>query len=367
MESLFSNFFSAVSGVCGHEATLHANFMHQLLRAGVPGPCIEREHPIGGKRVDLVVSAVCHHGTWSASDEVAIAFEFKGGAYNVRNALSDEIDADGYCADLDKLAPLAALGVECWFVCIDMAELGIALSSAATLRVAAQCARRKIHFAYQAQGDAHCLIARAGTKPVRVPLTHPAPATPATSSWRDCLPRLAPLLRQARFTEDTATGFVYHALQQVGLGATQLSLETYFRCATGVGRMQKRPDICVFDNRVAGRFNLYRGGDRTRSNDGIKIGNLRALIEIKGSNGASRASAQSFASQIAADIDKLSQWRDRFSASGYLPGGSSAVHPDYVMIAFDNRKVPLAAAALDELRAHAGRHAVDFHYMRIAP
>jgi hypothetical protein len=367
MESLFSAFFSAVSGVCGHEATLHANFMHQLLRAGVPGPCIEREHPIGGKRVDLVVLAECHNRIWSVSDEVAMAFEFKGGAYNVRNALSDEIDADGYCADLDKLAPFAVLGVECWFVCTDMAELGIALSPAATMRIAAQCARRKINFAYHAQGESYCLIAGAGSNPVRVPLKHSTQGTSAMPNWRDCLPRLAPLMRQARSTEDTATGFVYHALRQAGIGTTQLSLETYFHCEAGASRMQQRPDICVFDSPVAGRFNLYRGGDRTRSNDGIKIGNLRALIEIKGSNGASRASAKSFASQIAADIDKLAQWRNRFSASGYLPAGSSAVHPDYVMIAFDNRKVSLAAAALDELRAHAGRQAVDFHYLRIAP
>jgi len=131
--------------------------------------------------------------------------------------------------------------------------------------------------------------------------------------------------------------------------------------------MQKRPDICVFSERVAGRFNLYRGGDRKRPNDGVKIGNLRALIEIKGSNGACRVSAQAFATQITADIDKLTEWRMRFAASGYLLGGSAAIHPDYVMIAIDNRKVPLTAATLNDLRAHASRHAIDFHYLRVTP
>lgn len=367
MNTIFANFFSDVASVCGHEATLHANFMHQLLLDGVPSSCIEREHPVDGKRIDLVLSATRCDKAWAASEHVTAAFEFKGGAYNARNALYDEIDADGYCSDLDKLAPLARRGIECWFVCTDMVELGIALSPAARRRVADQCTRRGIHFAYHAQGQTSCTIARAGSAPVQVALAPARRAAVKVGRWQDCVPHLHPLLRQASFTEDTAAGMVYHTLQQAGFSATQISLETYFRCAKGSGRMQKRPDICVFSERVAGRFNLYRGGDRKRPNDGIKIGNLQALIEIKGSDGACRASAQAFATQIAADIDKLTEWRARFHASGYLPGGSAAIHPDYVMIAIDNRKVPLAAAAVDTLRARANRHAIVFHYLRVTP
>ena len=57
--------------------------------------------------------------------------EFKGGAYNTRTALRDTIDADGYCKDIGELVPLRQRGIECWFVCIDVVELGISLSSGA--------------------------------------------------------------------------------------------------------------------------------------------------------------------------------------------------------------------------------------------
>lgn len=367
MDNIFANFFSDVSAVCGHEATLHANFMHQLLLDGVPSGCIEREHAFDGKRVDLVLSATRRDGTWVDAGEVLVAFEFKGGAYNTRNALCDEINAEGYCSDLDKLASLRRRGIECWFVCTDMAELGVALSDAARLRVAAQCARRGIHFAYHAQDRSECTIARAGAGTARIPLRSAQRPSLRDPRWQDCMPALAPLLHKASFTEDTAAGIVYHALQEAGLGAGQVSLETYFCCAQGKGRMQKRPDICVFGDRVAGRFNLYRNGDRKRHNDGIKIGDLRALIEIKGSNGASRGSAQAFAVQIAADIEKLAEWRMRLDQSGYLPSAGAATHPDYVMIAFDNRKIPLATAMVDELHQQANHHAVQFHYLRVAP
>lgn len=367
METIFANFFSDVSTICGHEATLQANFMHQLLLDGLPCKSVAREYSIGGKPVDLVLSAERHDGAWGEGDAVIVAFEFKGGAYNVRNALRDEIDPDGYCSDMDKLVALRRRGIECWFVCVDMAELGIALSPAARQRVAAQCARRGIHFAYHAQDQDQCLIARAGSSFVHVALQLARPAAATQARWQDCLPRLTLLLRQASFTEHTATGLVYHALQQAGLGATRISLETYFSCAKGTGRMQKRPDICVFGDRVAGRFNLYRGGDSSRSNDGIKIGDLQSIIEIKGSDGASRVSEKAFAAQIASDIEKLAQWRSLFGASGYLPGGSEFVHPDYVMMVIDNRKIPLGLTSLEDLHRQAGLHAVNFHYMRVAP
>ena len=366
MENIFTAFFSDVSAVCGHEATLHANFMHHLLADGAPCEAVMREYRIGGKRIDLVLSAVQHDGAWTPCASPTMAFEFKGGAYNTRNALHDVIDADGHCPDLDKLAALRSEGLECWFVCSDMAELGIALSPWAQLQVAKQCARRGIHFAYHAQGQDRLLIARAGRPLQRPKLQATAPAVASHARWQDSLPLLAAMLSQSSFTEDTATGVVYHALQRSGFNARQVSLETYFKCARARGRMQDRPDICVFGNRVDGRFNLYRGGDPARSNDGIKIGNLQALIEIKGSDGTARTSERSFAALVSADIDKLRLWRARFEVSVYLPA-QAAARPDYVMIAVDNRKVPLSSSLLQDLAFQAGQQAVDFHYLRIAP
>lgn len=366
MENIFTAFFSDVSAVCGHEATLHANFMHHLLADGAPYTALMREHRMGGRRIDLVLSAVRHDGTWTACASPTTAFEFKGGAYGTRNALRDVIDADGYCPDLDRLVALRDEGLECWFVCSDMAELGISLSPGVQLQVATQCARRGIHFAYHAQGNDRCLIARAGRPLQRPKLQATAPAVAPHARWQDSLPLLAGMLSHSGFTEDTAAGVVYHALQRSGFNARQVSLETYFKCARARGRMQQRPDICVFGDRVGGRFNLYRAGDPARPNDGIKIGDLRALIEIKGSDRTARSGERSFASQVSKDIDRLGLWRARFEASGYLPA-LEAARPDYVMIAIDNRKVPLPSGLLQDLVFQADRQAVVFHYLRIAP
>jgi len=365
MDNIFSAFFSDVSAVCGHEATLHANFMHHLLNAGVPCPAVIREYRIGAQRIDLVVSAAKHDGGWAATASPTMAFEFKGGAWNVRNALRDEIGVDGYCRDIDKLAALRGKGLECWFVCSDMQELGIALSPRAQQQVAAQCGRRGIHFAYHAQGQDCFLIARAGRPLQRVLLQASALVDAPPAHWRDSLPLLGGMLCQSSFTEDTAAGVVYHALKRAGFSAQQVSLETYFNCAKGTKSMQDRPDICVFGSRVVGRFNLYRGGDRTRSNDGIKIGDIRALIEIKGSDGAARTGERSFAAMVSADIDKLGKWRTRFEASGYLPA-QTAARPDYAMIAVDHMKAPVSPGLLEELVCQARQQSVDFHYLRIA-
>ncbi|WP_413674437.1 hypothetical protein ACEN9H_08750 [Massilia cellulosiltytica] len=366
MDYLFARFFADTAAVCGHEKTLHANFMHQLLMDGVPRDCIAREHADGDKRIDLVVHANRSGDRWLARDDAVVAFEFKGGAYNVRNALHDTIDSEGYCADMDKLATLRRQGAEAWFVCVDMAELGLALSPRQQQRVAGQCARRGVHFAYYAQGADHCVIARPGTKPVDVALACGMVRNEGPVRWQDCLPELASLLNRADVTEDTVTGFIYHALQRAGVGTNRLSLETYFNCAAQGTRMHQRPDLCVFGDRVGGRFNLYRSGDRRRPNDGIKIGDLQAVIEVKSSANARRVSAAAFAKKIAADIDKLVWWRERLGQARLGAGYADVSKPDYVMIAVDNSQSSLAPSTLDDLRHHAAKNSVHFHYLKVA-
>lgn len=144
--------------MCGHEKTYQANFCHQLLQDGVTVQSVHREHRVGAGPVDVVLFARHSADGCVQGDRPAIAFEFKGGAYNTRNALHDEIDADGHCSDIDKLACCHKLGIESWFVCIDVAELGIALSFKARERVALRCAAQGINFAYFAQGEDRCLI-----------------------------------------------------------------------------------------------------------------------------------------------------------------------------------------------------------------
>jgi hypothetical protein len=365
MESIFGSFFRDTAGVCGHENTFHANFMHQLLLSGLPAKSVAREYKSGAQRVDIALFADRGDNGWRAQEDLRIAIEFKGGAYNTRNALRDTIDADGYCDDIGKLATLKQKGIECWFVCIDVVELGISLSMGARGRVAHQCASHGIHFAYYAQGESSFLISR----DVEI-LHHQLPPSdtesalkPHTARWEDCLPQLSQLLRQPLASEDTYTGMVYHALQCTGFAAGQVSLETYFSCAKGTGRMQLRPDLCVFNNQVKGRFNLYQRGDISRSNDGIKIGNLQTLIEVKGSSATERLSDNAFAKLIDADIKKLVSWRKRIQESGYLPGMPGARQPEYVMIAVDNRQKAMDAVALGLLQQQSLQNSIQFHYM----
>lgn len=365
MESIFGSFFRDTAGVCGHENTFHANFMHQLLVSGLPAESVAREYKFGTQRVDIALFADHGGGSWRTQEDLRIAIEFKGGAYNTRNALRDTIDADGYCDDIGKLVPLRKRGIECWFVCIDVIELGISLSLGARGRVARQCASHGIHFAYYAQGESSFLISRDGDIQYHQlpPATIASALLPHAARWDDCLPQLAQLLRQPLASEDTYTGMVYHALQCTGFAAGQLSLETYFSCAKGTGRMQLRPDLCVFNSQVNGRFNLYQRGDASRSNDGIKIGNLHTLIEVKGSSATERLSDHAFAKLIDADIKKLVSWRKRIQESGYLPSMSGARQPEYVMIAVDNRQKAMGAAALGLLQQLSAQNSIHFHYM----
>jgi hypothetical protein len=130
--------------------------------------------------------------------------------------------------------------------------------------------------------------------------------------------------------------------------------------------MHQRPDLCVFGDRVHGRFNLYRNGDRTRPNDDIKIGDLQALIEVKSRVGARRVSAAAFAKKIASDIDKLVRWRERLGEARLGAGYADVSQPDYVMIAVDNNQSSLVPAALDDLRRQAAMNSVHFHYLKVA-
>lgn len=105
--------------------------------------------------------------------------------------------------------------------------------------------------------------------------------------------------------------------------------------------MQLRPDLAVFDTEVGGRFNLYRNGDPARPNDSHKLAHLQAIVEVKGSAATARFSSARLAKQVAADIDKLGDWRARMSAAHPT---SRAGKADYVMLVVGS----VARGACDE-------------------
>lgn len=209
MENILGPFFSESNQFCGTEKSLHALYCHHLLVNGVNPRLISREYPLGKLRIDIVL-----HGDKSASDKPRVALEFKGGAYGNRNALADTIDWEGHCPDLEKLFPLADAGVECWFVCVDMRELGVALNEAARAAVGRQASARGIRFAYYCQGDAHFMVNR-GKDLVTIPLfEQPVSAangafTPSRGCW---LPLFASLARGLDASEDTYAALRLYAV-----------------------------------------------------------------------------------------------------------------------------------------------------------
>lgn len=336
MEPIFESFFAESNLFCGSEKTLHALFCHNLVKNGFDHRTISREFRLGKSPVDVVLM----NADSAQGDHPKAAIEFKGGAYGNRNALYDTIDASGHCSDLDKLEPYAKMDIECWFVCVDMAELGIALSGNARQLVAEECRKRNIRFAYYCQGENHFLVTGPRglvSLPVIPSKTGKTRATPPeTGSLTSWVKQTSSLCSGVDASEDSYVAWLYHALRDSGYGAQQLSLETYFNCAAVNGsRMQLRPDMAIFAPELEGNFNLYRQGDRKRPNDTHKLAHLLAILEVKGSQATTRMSDARFAKQIDDDLEKLGRWRQILSDAH--PQGR-AKQAAYVMMVLDRKR-----------------------------
>ena len=152
--ALLASLLAESSAFCGKEDVLHAVIYHQIRKAGQPHTRIAREQKLSNNRVDIVLYGNDVAGDFSVTQKKPVAsIEVKGGAYGTRNALREEIDASGYCADMAKLRPEAAKGVESWFICVDMPELGRAISPAKVELVSEQCTLHGLSFAYYCQGE----------------------------------------------------------------------------------------------------------------------------------------------------------------------------------------------------------------------
>lgn len=360
IEQQFPGFFADANTICGAEDTLHALFSHHLMISGIDHRAICREYRLGGSRVDLVLFDKAPND--GGAPQVAI--EFKGGAYGTRNALFDTIDSAGHCRDLDKLQPFADAGVACWFICVDMAELGVALNNTVRRRVAEQCRKRRICFAYFCQGENQFLLEtgngllqlqRAIRSERRTPATRLLPASQAP--WVD---RLRSLSAEGDGSEDTYIAWLYHALRESRYSVEQLSLETYFNCAAGSSRMQLRPDMAIFDPEVQGQFNLYRYGDPRNPNDAHKLAHLRAIVEVKGRATTAKMSDARLAAKVEADIGKLVGWRARMCAAHPTSRARDAA---YIMLVVDRAKRGTGGAYGSALRESASNAGVERIYL----
>lgn len=370
---LLSLFFFEANLIRCTEKTFHALFCHHLVTAGVPLRSVAREARHDSAPVDVLVYGEAAGGAFSDHpDKVLAAFEFKGGAYGNRNALSDTIDFDGFCTDMDKLALFRARQVAAWFICIDQADLGVALGPDLRRATARQCAARGLGFAYFCQGERTFLLAPPG----RALTEQELPETKSTfSSGRDGLIDLRTLVTgpsvamvdEVIGSEDDYVFRLYHALRLAGYTSQQISLETYFSFANrGRSRMQLRPDLCLFDSSLNGHFNMYRGGRYNASNDAPKLHSLRALVEVKGSVSTSKNSELQFSRLLHSDLEKLADWKAMLNTASADLGICRTATPTFVLIAIDPRPTSLSDAMRADLDSQAVQYGVDFVYRHVS-
>jgi hypothetical protein len=320
---LLAAVFADSSLFCGKEDVIHAIIHHQLVKSGVPPQRIAREQALSGNRVDVALYGQDVNGDFATTQRKPLAaIEVKGGAYGYRNALKGEIDATGYCKDMAKLKAEATKGVECWFVCVDMPELGRAVFPLKVELVSERCAAHGVSFAYYCQGESCFYVSRPREKLAQVPVGKVAAAR--NNGGVEFLldrsaPRLSALARQCLAVnghEANHTALLYDCLRNAGFGVAQLSLETYFSFAAQEGsRMQERPDLVAFDANFDGRFNLYKGGDMRQSNDVHKLAHTDTLFEVKGGAAMNKKSDKGVMQAYLDDIQKLRRWRDGAAAA----------------------------------------------------
>ena len=314
---LLASVFADAALFCGKEDVLHAIIYHQLKKAGYPHTRIAREMALTSNRVDIVVYGNGVQGDFATTKHnPLVSIEIKGGAYGNRNALADTINQSGYCSDMAKLKPEAARGVEAWFICVDMPQLGRAISPTKAQLISDQCATHGLAFAYYCQGEELFYVSRPGKKL----MTHLIPKVVPTRNMAGVGfllnpddKRLAALAQDCLMVsghEANNAALLYDCLRRSGFGVAQLSLETYFSFAARGSRMQDRPDMVVFDGDFDGRFNLYKGGNSKLSNDQHKLAHIETIFEIKGGAAMAKKSSNAVMKDYLADIHKLCDWRD---------------------------------------------------------
>jgi hypothetical protein len=361
---LLASIFADSSAFCGKEDVLHAVIYHQLVKAGHSHTSIAREQSLDSNRVDIVLHGNSVTGDFATTQKKPMAaIEVKGGAYGTRNALKDEIDASGYCADMAKLKPESAKGIESWFICVDMPELGRAISMTKAQLVSEQCTRHGLSFAYYCQGEEQFFVSH----PKKQLVAYPIGKSIASRNTKgvDFLlkqndKQLVVLARDCLMInghEANNTALLYDCLRTSGFGVAQLSLETYFSFAAQGSRMQDRPDLVVFDGDFDGRFNLYKGGNAKQSNDQHKLAHIETIFEVKGGAGMSKKSSNAVMKDYLADIHKLSGWRELAEKA------RSGTKVQTVFLGVDIRASGLSDAEVNTLVSESNKLGNDLIYI----
>lgn len=368
-QAVLPAFFAEAGEVIGAEKTYHALFTHHLFAAGAPPSAVGREVGLNGRaKVDVVLFDPAARGDFARTDLARVALEFKGGAYNVRNALRDTVKPGRPIKDLEKLAALPGKHLERWFLCIDLPSLGRALSPEGVASVAETAAGMGVHFAYYCAGDPTFSLREPGGTLRSLPV----PSAPE-SQWN--ADSVGPLFgpkgsvrqwltgQEGRLlgSEDVLVSQLYHALRRAGLGARQVSLETYYKFANAGKRMQFRPDLSLFAPGVQGHFNLYREGKPHQSNDALKLSQLRALVEVKGSAATARQSETATVKLFQKDLEKLVMWQERAAEAAETLGVKTTF--ESVFVGADLRARALGPEPCAALEGFARANGIQFVYI----
>jgi hypothetical protein len=392
IQAALIRFFAKSVGVVGHEANYQVLLASEL-EHDFPGR-VRREHPIestGGGLVDIVV-VDADGAPWAT-------FELKGGAHGDRSGLRTALK-EGLPNDIAKLARTGVAPERRWCVAVDPAQ---ELDSTTLKRghwktIEEQARRSNVGFAHYAHGHKTCQILPAGA-PARAETIQAAVQAGQRVNVRDLFSArgltavLAPA-RESLAREADIVAAVYGHLMKLGYSPRQVATEAYFGFAprmqrstspasprnlggyamyhlTGGGSdMPQRPDMCIFEPEVRGRFNLYPKGERPeaydpmKSYDPLKLSFWRLMAEFKGGKTLIDTPNAELARLFRTDIAKLANWRRVAERQDFYR--LRHLEPvDFVLVASDLRAQPLDRATLDELEGEAQEKSVRFIYIQL--
>ena len=358
-KNILANTFGDTDRFCGAEHVIHAILYHHLINSGLSSTQVAREQPVSSTRIDLVIFNDEIQGRFYNTDCLPqAAIEIKGGAYGDRNALSDEIcfgfkEHWGYCNDMEKLEKEAKKGIESWFICVDMPELGRAVDPSSISSIESQCRKRGVSFAYFCQGEDFFFYSPVGASGHEVKIEksdRPSCNTQVNNIINVNSPLFNDTCRQLlriKGSEANTVAAIYQLLRVSGFSASQLSLETYFCFAKSGKGMHDRPDMTLFDGNFDGMFNLYRKGNREWPNDAKKMAHIDTIFEIKGSASMEAIGDKARLQLFLKDILKIKRWQLLARENG-----CKKLLKAY-FICLDARKRPLPDMAIQEMAGYA--------------
>lgn len=299
---VFECFLGKARNILGSEQTYRMLLVESLIDAGIQRDRIIAEYPAKcGGLIDLAI--LCRDGT-----EVEHLFEIKGGAYNVRHALHDELNYEKLeKQDFRKLRNTGSEMTKRWFIALDLSMLGGVVESEKLKEVGSLCESHDVCFVYYDFRSETAEVTLAGELTSECAIASRSPGAFMAPEQQEVLLQNEVWLGVAKGRinqhEQNAVISLCLGLRRAGIPASSISLETQFKCAPSKSRRKEgssRPDVCVFDPSINGLFNLYAEGKRNQSRDSLKLMKLQSLIEVK-NNPTEK--------QALEDIEKLDNWR----------------------------------------------------------